>query len=442
MNVRLLRLWDELRTNFWFVPTMMAVLAVLLSFATITLDNTFKDQIVDGFALQGPEGARTLLSTVASSVITVAGVTFSITIATLTQAASQFGSRLLRNFMRDRGNQVVLGTFISTFLYCMLILRAINETGKTSFVPHLSVTIGMGLGTASLGVLIYFIHHISSSLQADHIIHAATSELEQTINHLFPEQLEQHKSSPIFQCTCKDMANDFHQHVSPIVAPKSGYLQNIETDRLLKIATRHDLLFDLKHLAGDFIIQGEPLLLVSSKRGIEKKRAKQIHRTCPIGMQRTPPQDIRFAVTQVVEVAVRAVSPAINDPFTAITCLDWLGMALCHLDKKRVPSPPLYDQENHVRVIIRSLTFDEITDVAFDKIRHASQTNVAVITHLLETIGLIAAQVQTRELRSALLRHANLVAADCLQNQSGQSGEQAIKLHYQAVMNQFSSENT
>jgi uncharacterized membrane protein len=254
--------------------------------------------------------------------------------------------------------------------------------------------------------------------------------------------LEHNRPSPQSQNISQDHAKDLLQCTSPIVAPKSGYLQSIEIDQLLKLATRYDLLLHLDHLPGDFVIQGELLVLVSSHGSLENNRGKKIRKTCTIGMRRTPAQDVRFAIDQVVEVAVRAVSSAINDPFTAITCLDWLGMALCHLDKRNLPSLALYDQEKHVRVITRPLTFEDITDVAFNKIRYASQTNVAVIIHLLETIGLVAAQTKTRELRSALLRHANLVAVDCLQGQSDQSGQQAITLHYQAVMEQLSSDST
>ena len=171
MRIWLDNKWDELRTSFWFVPSVMAAAAVVLSLATIHLD---KATIYDNWIAtlgwtftRGPEGSRAVLSTVAGSMMTIASVTFSITIVALQLASSQFGPRLLRNFMRDRGNQVAMGTFIATFTYCLLILRTINGTQGEQFVPHISVTVGLLLALFSLGVLIYFIHHAAESIQAE-----------------------------------------------------------------------------------------------------------------------------------------------------------------------------------------------------------------------------------------------------------------------------------
>ncbi|MDQ6644336.1 MAG: DUF2254 domain-containing protein, partial [Chloroflexota bacterium] len=196
MKSRITSFWGNLSTSFWFVPMLLSVAAIALSFATLAIDRTFNSATANAMASafgydRGTAGARSLLSTAATSVITVAGVTFSITIVALAQASSQFGPRLIRNFMRDKGNQLVLGTFTATFLYCLLVLRAINGTGNTAFVPHLSVTIGLLLAVSSIGVLIYFIHHVASSLQADYVIASASHTLDTTIARLFPKNEEQ-----------------------------------------------------------------------------------------------------------------------------------------------------------------------------------------------------------------------------------------------------------
>ncbi len=189
-SARLAQLWESLRTSYWFVPTVMTAGAVGLSFASVHLDQVVKAEWVRavGWIWAGsPEGARQVLSTIAGSMITVAGVAFSITIVALTLASTQFGPRLLRNFVRDLGNQVVLGTFVSTFVYCLLVLRTVRGGDVAEFVPYLSVTLGVAFALASLGVLIYFIHHVSGAIQAEHLIASVADELEDAIERMFPE---------------------------------------------------------------------------------------------------------------------------------------------------------------------------------------------------------------------------------------------------------------
>lgn len=189
---RLLSIWDLLRGSFWFLPSLMAAGAVLLSFGAVKLDTAMEADAYGRFEfiyLFGPEGARAILSAVATSMITVAGLTFSITMLTLQLASSQFGPRLLRNFMRDRGNQVVLGTFISTFVYCLLVLRTVKGVEGASFVPHLAVAIGVVLAVAGLAVLIYFIHHTASSIRIETLLASLAEETSATIDRLFPEKL-------------------------------------------------------------------------------------------------------------------------------------------------------------------------------------------------------------------------------------------------------------
>ena len=173
MRAQLLKYWDRIRSSFWFLPSLMACGAVALALATVALDGSVTDDWLQTLAwvyTGGAEGASAVLETIAGSMITIAGVVFSLTLVALSLASSQFGPRLLRNFMRDTANQVVLGTFVATFLYCLLVLRTIRRADEVAFVPHLSVTLGVLFAIASLGVLIYFIHHVSVSIQADEII--------------------------------------------------------------------------------------------------------------------------------------------------------------------------------------------------------------------------------------------------------------------------------
>jgi uncharacterized membrane protein len=192
MKAKLDHFLFQLRSSYWFVPSVMALLSIGVALGMIVVDQSVGEDGIQGYwwiYAGGPDGARAVLATVAGSIISVAGVTFSIKIAALTLASQQFGPRLLRNFMADRGNQFVLGTFIATFLYCLLVLRTVRSWEDAEFVPHLSVTLGVLLAVASLGVLIYFIHHIAASIQASNVIARVSGELQAAIDRLFPEDL-------------------------------------------------------------------------------------------------------------------------------------------------------------------------------------------------------------------------------------------------------------
>lgn len=435
MKSRITSFWGDLSTSFWFVPMLLAVGAIVLSFATLALDKTFSNATASVFGYdRGTDGARTLLSAVASSVITVAGVTFSITIATLAQASSQFGPRLLRNFMRDKGNQLVLGTFTATFLYCLLVLRAINGTGNTAFVPHLSVTIGLLLAVISIGVLIYFIHHVASSLQADYVIASASHTLDTTIARLFPKNEEQGGSARTRDRCVQDIPEDFDHTASPIPAVKSGYLQTIESAHLTRLATKHDVLLRVECEVGAFVVQGKVLVLRWPAKQDDDKLRNEIQRAFLIGMRRTTTHDIDFAIDQLVEVAVRALSPGINDPFTAMSCLDWLGEALGQLDGRALPSPYQYDDTDTLRVITPSVTFQRLADAAFTQIRQAARTNLSVTMHLLKTIATLLTSTNNQEARTELVHHATLIEYGSRQGLPDEADQQRVKELYLKVV--------
>ena len=193
MTLMLRKYWDRLRSSFWFLPAIMACGAVLLAHGTVALDETGAVrggvEVPSWVYSGGAQGASTLLGAIAGSMITIAGVVFSMTLVALSIASSQLGPRLLQGFMRDATNQVVLGTFVSTFLYCLLVLRTIRREIEVAFVPHMSVTLGVLLAVASVAVLIYFIHHVSVSIQADEVIARVCRELFDGIDRLFPARV-------------------------------------------------------------------------------------------------------------------------------------------------------------------------------------------------------------------------------------------------------------
>ncbi len=436
MKTRLLNLWESVGTSFWFVPALMVVGSIGLSFVMVALDKraAYDSQSFFKFLLiVGPEGARSILSTIAGSMITVAGVVFSITIVTLTLASSQFGPRLLRNFMRDTGNKIVLGTFIATFIYCLLVLRSVHTVGENVFVPCLSVNLAIVLALTNLGVLIYFIHHVSTSIQADHVIAAVYHDLEGHLQRLFPEESgdhseenEQNKIAPL------DEARYPHSH--HIAAPRSGYLQAIDNEGLLDLAREHDLILDLQHRPGGFVVMETPLTTVKGIDDFDETLNEHITKSFIIGAQRTPEQDPRFEIHQLTEIAIRALSPGINDPFTAMTCIDRLGSALCYLANRTFPSPYRYDNEGRLRIIAKPLTFADFTSSALGPIRQYGRSSVVVTIRLLESLQTVASQAHRPEQMQAILHQAGMIERGSDDSLPEASDRDLVKQCYRSLL--------
>jgi uncharacterized membrane protein len=388
----------------------MVIGAVLLSIVTVSLDGRFQLRVLRGLGFLwsgGAEGARGLLQTVAGSMITVAGVTFSITMVALSFASSQFGSRLLRNFMADTGNQIVLGTFVATFIYCLLVLRTVRRDGDTEFVPYISVTTGLLLGLVSLIVLIYFFHHMALSLQAPYVIGQVAGDLFSTIERLYPAAgTEQDRSRP----GKPDVPSDFDDQAQVVRAEANGYIQAIDEEDLINIAGDREMVLKLPVRPGDFIIKGMALVCALPRDRLDDETAHRLRSNFILGKQRTYTQDVEYGVEQLVEVAERALSPGINATFTAITCIDWLGAALAELFRRDFSSPYRLDSQGNLRVWFeRPLTVDGVVDAAFNQIRQSARDNVAVHIRLLEKIAALRALTRDPHALAALDRHARMI---------------------------------
>lgn len=361
--LRLLLIWDRLRGSYWFLPSILAAAAVGLSFAITEVDGALtRSAYVDWGVLHlfGPEGARSILSAIASSMITVAGLTFSITMLTLQLASSQFGPRILRNFMRDRGNQLVLGTFIGTFIYCLLVLRTVKGVEGSSFVPHLAVAIGVLLAIASLAVLIFFIHHTAISIRIETILASLAAETEAAIDRLYPDKVGRRPAGDAGR-----EIPDFSQRHQAVRATGDGYVQGIDGDVLIEIASRHDLVVKIVARPGAFITSNDTLLLVLSPGELSEGVRDQLGATVVIGKERTPNQDLDFSVRRIVEIAQRSLSPGINDPTTALYCIDRLRQAFVRLAGRRPPESLRVDAEGCVRVVAAPVSFEELAWNAF-----------------------------------------------------------------------------
>jgi uncharacterized membrane protein len=336
-----------------------------------------------------------------------AGVTFSITIAALSLASTQLGPRLLYNFMRDRGNQFVLGTFIASFVYCLLILRTIRGADEAGyFVPAISVTGGVALGLASLGVLIYFIHHVAVSIQAPNVVAA----VERDLAHVVEGEFATENAVPPGKHT-PELPDGFDERAAEVPSSEDGYVQALNEDALVKVAARADVLLVIEQRPGHFVAEESPLVRAWPPESLDAALVREIRGHFVVGAQRTSEQDVEFAVDQLVEVAVRALSPAINDPFTAIGCLDWLGAALCRAGRGRTPDPVRTDEAGRVRVIHRCpITFAGLVDGAFNQIRQFGARSPAVVLRMLETIETVLRCTRgDPDEVSTLLRHAEMI---------------------------------
>lgn len=412
MQTLLLKYWYRLRSSFWFVPATMACLAVAMAFCAVELDKAVTDDWLEflGWSYSGgAEGASLLLGTVAGSMIAIAGTVFSMTLVALSLASSQLGPRLLRNFMRDTANQVVLGTFVATFLYCLLVLRTIRRADEVAFVPHLSVSIGVLLAIVSVGVLIYFIHHISVSIQADQVVARVGRELDEGIDRLFPGAFGNPGSATSKTPSETNLPAEFAQQARPLAALKDGYLQMIDADALMEIASQEDLLLHLERRPGHYLTKGRAMLMVWPGDRLTENLAGKLNAAFVLGNQRSAAQDVEFSLLQLVEIAVRALSSGINDPFTAVACVDRLESALCRLAERDIPSPYRVDDHGQLRLVAPGATFAGIVDAAFNQIRQSARSNPAVAIRMLDAIAQIAGHVNSQQQATCLQRHAGMI---------------------------------
>lgn len=438
MNSSFRYYWEALRTSYWFLPAILGVLAIILSLATVGIDHAIHEQStwsVSWTYTGGPEGARAVLATIAGSMITVAGVVFSITIVALSLASAQFGPRLLRNFIRDRRNQFVLGTFTATFLYCLLVLRTVRGTDQEQFVPGVSVSIGILLAVTNLGVLIYFIHHVAISIQATSVIQSVSDELQESIDRLWPEELGE---GPPPEDTVVPIPFPVAE-ATTVNAKASGYVDAIQDESILSLAEQHDLVIRLAHRPGHFVVRETPIAFAWPASRVTEEIEQKLTQAFLLASQRTPFQDVEFAIDQLVEVAVRALSPGVNDPFTALNCIDRLGEALCRLASRSSPSALRFDDQHQLRVVTYPADFRAVSNAAFNQIRQYGASSAAVIIRLLETIAVISGFARRLDDRAALAHHAELALRAGRRGLSEEADVADLEERYKAVRARLSS---
>ncbi|MBN8431017.1 DUF2254 domain-containing protein [Microbulbifer salipaludis] len=413
MKHQLLHISERLRASFWVIPAIMMAAAILLAQGCLAFDqHRDLDQLpgLGWLTLRDPDSARALLAAIASSTITVAGTVFSITTVALTLASNQFGPRLVRNFIRDRGTQISLGIFLSTFVYALLAMRGI-DTSVPGNRHTLTISFALLLTLACIAYLIYFIHNVAQSIQIDNITFRINSEFRAALDGIYPRE---HCLDPRFR---RQDLRKIHlgDDVLGVRAHKEGYVQRIDRQKLIDWASEHQCCIWLDMHPGTFLYHwGSVARIYNPPRHMDTRAIEDVVLgAIALGPQPTAEQDVIFSVRQLAQIAVRALSPGINDPFTAYTCIDRLidGMGIV-LQRPELPNC-FSDDEDVLRLVTIELDFADVLAAALDEIREYGRDSGVVMRHLLSALNELA-EICTRDAdRKAMRTLIERLEEDC-----------------------------
>jgi uncharacterized membrane protein len=399
------RYWIDLRASLWLVPSLVILASLLAALGLVLLEPRVEPAPASfwaGLLKGGPESARAMLSAIATSTMTVAGVVFSVTMVVLTLASSQFSPRILRSFTRDRITQLVLGMFLGVFAYCLVVMHSVRGPGEDAFVPSVAVLGAVAYAVAAVGVLVYFIHHMADSVQAASILEEIERETRAAIDGQFPS----------------DPSPPHEPRALPTVwtavpAVHAGYVVGVDTDPLLRFVVKADRVARLPE-PGDFIIAGAPLLSLSGSAPLGPDDQQQLRRWINLGRQRTVEQDPAFGFQQLVDMAVKALSPGINDPTTACMCVDQLSELLARVAARHPPAECRWHQ-GVLRLVTPSPRFDELVRLSFAAIIRHSQENIEVLHRVLDALSVIRGEPPDRRRCQALIEPARAVMRELRQ---------------------------
>ncbi len=372
MRSSLRALWLGVKASYWFLPGLLTVFAFALSIATTWIDRLGGSEwltFLPWYEPSRPEGARAQLTVIASAMIAISSTVFAITIAAVAYASGNYGPRLLTNFMNDRGNQVSLGVFIATFVYNLMILRVVRDPGNgaagpaeaAAFVPQVSVLVSAVSVIVGVGVLVFFLHHVPAGIRINSVLGGIGRRLIRDIEERFPEEgnaLEPEPADP----------------GEAVKAASIGYIEIIDFAELDSIARKEGAVLSLQVRTGDFVHPHLPMVEVAGA-GLHRKLQDRIRSCFSLGDSRTPAQDLEFLIDELVEIAVRALSPGINDPFTAITSLHWMGAALAKLADRNLVRGPEQDSYDPCRVRPVADDFEHFVRRSFGGVRASAAAN-------------------------------------------------------------------
>jgi uncharacterized membrane protein len=418
-------LWDRLAGALWVLPTA-SVVVFLAAGALLSRVSIRNDSPLRALAFQGTaEDARALLIVVSTTMITVTGLVFALTIVALQIASGQYSPRLLRNFMRDRGTQVVLSVFVGAFAYSTagLYTVGVQRAGQQEFVPRLAVSGSLALALASVGVLIYFIHHLAHSIQIDTIMSQIQRETREVIDDVYPDAFSD--AQP------EERRPDPPVHAVIVPSSVSGYLQAIEPAPLVEAAHRHDLVIRLAKRVGDHVVAGTPIAWAWHRSPDRPPPApamleRPVADAVQVGFERTMVQDVLFGLRRLVDTANRALSPAVNDPYTAIQAVHHLTVLLCILAVRQLGDRLWRDPQGTLRVAIPLPDFAEYLVRSTAQIRRFGAAEPAVTRSLIQLLSEVGSLTVSEDRRAACAHHLRLVLEDANRETAQPADAQAV----------------
>lgn len=420
MTAELKFLWARLNANYWFYPALFAILAAVLAITMVYLDRGGSAEFLNDYEWivpVRPKGAADILIVLAGATIGVASTVFSITLVAVTYASGTYGPRVLTNFLEDKGNQISLATFIGTFVYTIIVLRSVRQedesastasdaaaTALPGFAPQLSLLVAYALMALCVAVLVFFLHHVPSSIRINMVIKRIGTRLIEAVRETYPVEDE-------FSDAVEPEGGE------PLTAWGTGYVQLIDFEDLEEIARDCGCTFSLLVRTGDFVHRDLPLMEI---KGCTPERIEERVRECfTLGALRTPEQDPQFLIDELVEIGLRALSPGINDPFTAITALHWLGAATSEIGRRDMRKDVCGEDAEDCPVIPCPDSFEHYARRGFGSIRSAVAASTNASQIMIEVIENACGPIEHRPRIDVLREQARLLMEQCRLNLAG-----------------------
>jgi uncharacterized membrane protein len=436
LGSHLTNLWDRFRSSFWGLPGLAVCSAILAAACGTWIDVQLKDSSMPWSWMATTQStARNTLSVIAGSMVTIVGVVFSITMVTFSIASSQYGSRVLRNRMQDYVTQGTFATLLGTAVYSLAALTLTRDFTEKGYEPNITLFISGMLVVISLMVLIYFIHHVATVIQASELVASLATDLRESIDGLFPEKIGEGSPSEDF--------HDSQEYESKpswtISLGREGYIQNVDSNQMLQIAKDHDILLRLRLRPGDFVSSTEALAMCIPPPPSEDQDSltAAVQNAVIVGNRRTPRQDLFCSMHELSQVAVRALSPGINDPYTAFNCIDRLAAALSILAKRKIPSGLRRDEDEVLRVITSPVTFEEAVAVSFDLIQEYARNSSSVTMRLFNAYSRIASACERSEDRASIKKHADYALQNFLSGEQPQFLVDEVRIGFDELVEQI-----
>ncbi len=413
MRANLLSIYQRLQESFWFIPSLLTIASLAIAYISLSLDRDYPNAVTRWLYLPEIhlEGGRQIVTVVASSIITVSSLVFSLTFVALTTLSQQLGPRLLIFFMNDRLVQFILGYFIGLFLFSLTVLGAIGAGDSQMFVPQISIYFTAFSALLAFVLMIFFIHHIAQSVQTDKVIFRLGEDLKNAITKINSVD-DEHKTdiSETAEITGKKYMNSAHSTLVP--ALRSGYIQFIDYATAEKLVTEHDSVIEFKCRPGHFVIEDVPVGQLYGNKSVEDELIGQLQETVQMSEQPSQSQYAEFEFNALVEIALRALSPATNDPFSAISCINQITDGLAQILRNQTRPSALYDENEKLRVVLHPQSFSHFFDTVFHPLRQNGLSNMQVLLHLCFVLATLANFTQNAEQRSTIETHVKYFQAD------------------------------